>query len=97
MPLLAVNDLHTFFKTREGEVRAVDGVSFVLEMSDLAALIGPNGAGKSTAAPALLQGALAVSEFVNADVIARGLSEFDPDSAGFRRGPRDAVPTARPR
>jgi adenylate kinase family enzyme len=34
-------------------------------------LAGPNGAGKSTAAPELLQDALAVSEFVNADVIAR--------------------------
>ena len=42
-------------------------------------LAGPNGAGKSTVAPALLQGALAVDEFVNADVIARGLSAFDPD------------------
>lgn len=49
-------------------------------------LAGPNGAGKSTAAPALLQGALAVNEFVNADVIARGLSAFDPDSAAIAAG-----------
>ena len=49
-------------------------------------LAGPNGAGKSTAAPALLQGALAVTEFVNADVIARGLSAFDPDSAAMAAG-----------
>jgi predicted ABC-type ATPase len=49
-------------------------------------LAGPNGAGKSTAAPELLQGALAVNEFVNADVIARGLSAFDPDRAAFAAG-----------
>ena len=49
-------------------------------------LAGPNGAGKSTAAPALLRGALAVNEFVNADVIARGLSAFDPDSAAIAAG-----------
>jgi len=49
-------------------------------------LAGPNGAGKSTAAPALLQGALAVNEFVNADVIARGLSAFDPESAAMAAG-----------
>lgn len=49
-------------------------------------LAGPNGAGKSTAAPALLQGALAVNEFVNADVIARGLSAFDPNSAAIAAG-----------
>lgn len=34
---------------------------------------GPNGAGKSTTAPRLLRGALAVTEFVNADAIAQGL------------------------
>ena len=46
-------------------------------------LAGPNGAGKSTVAPALLRGALAVNEFVNADVIASGLSAFDPDRAAI--------------
>jgi predicted ABC-type ATPase len=35
---------------------------------------GPNGAGKSTIAPPLLQGALAIRDFVNADQIAAGLS-----------------------
>jgi predicted ABC-type ATPase len=49
-------------------------------------LAGPNGAGKSTAAPTLLRGALRVAEFVNADVIARGLSAFDPDSVALRAG-----------
>ena len=49
-------------------------------------LAGPNGAGKSTAAPTLLQGALAVNEFVDADVIARGLSAFDPDAAAIAAG-----------
>lgn len=47
---------------------------------------GPNGAGKSTAAPELLQGALAVTEFVNADVIARGLSAFDPEGVAMAAG-----------
>jgi predicted ABC-type ATPase len=49
-------------------------------------LAGPNGAGKSTAASALLHGTLAVSEFVNADVIARGLSAADPDGAPTAAG-----------
>jgi predicted ABC-type ATPase len=49
-------------------------------------LAGPNGAGKSTVAPALLRGALAVDEFVNADVIARGLSAFDPDRVAIAAG-----------
>src|SRR5207245_27582 len=49
-------------------------------------LAGCNGAGKSTAAPALLQGPLAVWEFVNADVIARGLSAFHPERAAIHAG-----------
>ncbi len=49
-------------------------------------LAGPNGAGKSTVAPALLHGALAVNEFVNADVIASGLSAFAPESAAIAAG-----------
>jgi predicted ABC-type ATPase len=49
-------------------------------------LAGPNGAGKSTAAPRLLKGTLGVDEFVNADVIARGLSAFAPERASMAAG-----------
>jgi len=49
-------------------------------------LAGPNGAGKSTSAPRLLQGALGVDEFVNADVIAQGLSGFAPDRVAMAAG-----------
>lgn len=49
-------------------------------------LAGPNGAGKSTIAPYLLKGALAVEEFVNADVIAQGLSAFRAEDAAVTAG-----------
>lgn len=49
-------------------------------------LAGPNGSGKSTAAPGLLKGALGVAEFINADVIARGLSAFNPADAALLAG-----------
>lgn len=49
-------------------------------------LAGSNGAGKSTAAPRILRDTLIVTEFVNADVIARGLAGFDPDSAALLAG-----------
>ena len=59
-------------------------------MSDLrpsvVVLAGPNGAGKSTVAPALLQGTLGVTEFVNADDIARGLSAFNAERAALPAG-----------
>ena len=49
-------------------------------------LAGPNGAGKSTTAPALLQGQLGVTEFVNADTLAQGLSAFSPEGAAIEAG-----------
>ena len=49
-------------------------------------LAGPNGAGKSTSASAILKDALGVDEFVNADVIARGLSGFEPERAAMAAG-----------
>jgi predicted ABC-type ATPase len=49
-------------------------------------LAGPNGAGKSTTAPWLLRGTLGVTEFVNADVIAQGLSGFAPEGAAIAAG-----------
>jgi predicted ABC-type ATPase len=46
-------------------------------------LAGPNGAGKTTSAPRLLKGSLGVSEYVNTDVIAQGLSGFAPERAAL--------------
>jgi predicted ABC-type ATPase len=48
-------------------------------------IAGPNGAGKSTSAPMLLH-TLGVTEFVNADVLAAGLSAFDPESVALEAG-----------
>src|SRR6266516_614036 len=55
-------------------------------MPNLVVIAGPNGAGKSTVAPTLLRDLLGIDEFVNADVIARGLSAFDPESAAIQAG-----------
>jgi predicted ABC-type ATPase len=58
----------------------------VLERPAVVAVAGPNGAGKSTVAPLLLRETLEVTEFVNADTIARGLSGFDPQGAALAAG-----------
>jgi predicted ABC-type ATPase len=49
-------------------------------------IAGPNGAGKSTVAPFLLRDTFGVSEFVNADSVALGLSAFNPQGAAFEAG-----------
>ena len=55
-------------------------------MPHVIVISGPNGAGKSTAAPTLLDEALQVSNFVNADTIAQGLSAFAPETAAIQAG-----------
>lgn len=52
----------------------------------LIVIAGPNDAGKSTTAPSLLKGTLRVTEFVNADLIAQGLSAFKPEMTAFHAG-----------
>jgi peptide/nickel transport system ATP-binding protein len=54
MPLLEVDDLRTFFKTREGEVHAVDGVSFALEKGKTLGIVGESGCGKSVTALSIM-------------------------------------------
>jgi predicted ABC-type ATPase len=49
-------------------------------------LAGINGAGKTTSSRAVLADALNLLTFVNADVIAQGLSGFDPNSAALEAG-----------
>ncbi|MBA2619566.1 MAG: zeta toxin family protein [Acidobacteria bacterium] len=52
-------------------------------MPHVIVIAGANGAGKSTVAPYLLRDTLGVSEFVNADTLAQGLSAFAPETAAI--------------
>jgi predicted ABC-type ATPase len=55
-------------------------------MPTLYILAGCNGAGKTTAAQTLLPHLFKCDEFVNADLIARGISPFHPESVAIQSG-----------
>jgi oligopeptide/dipeptide ABC transporter ATP-binding protein len=54
MSLLEVEDLHTYFDTKAGTVRAVEGVSLEIGEGEIVGLVGESGSGKSVTARSIL-------------------------------------------
>ena len=55
MALLEVKNLHTYFKTRKGIVKAVNDVSYTLEPKKTLGIVGESGSGKSVSAMSILR------------------------------------------
>jgi len=53
--ILEVKDLRTYFYTRDGVVRSVDGVSFSVSQGETLAIVGESGCGKSVTSLSLLR------------------------------------------
>jgi len=54
-PLLSVKDLSTYFFSREGVLKAVDGVSFEIRRGEALGIAGESGCGKSVTAQSILR------------------------------------------
>lgn len=54
MPLLEIRNLHTYFKTKKGIVKAVNDVSYSVEPGKTMGVVGESGSGKSVSAMSIL-------------------------------------------
>ncbi len=84
-PLLEVSDLRTWFFTRDGIVRAVDGVSFHVMPGETLAIVGESGCGKSVTALSILRLVPAPpGRIVSGRVTFAGRNLLDLDEAAMR-------------
>jgi oligopeptide/dipeptide ABC transporter ATP-binding protein len=75
--LLEVDDLRTYFKTREGEVHAVDGVSFSLDRGMTLGIVGESGCGKSVTALSIMGLVPSPGRVVSGSVVFDGRTMID--------------------
>jgi peptide/nickel transport system ATP-binding protein len=84
--VLQVSDLQTYFYTRSGLVKAVDGVSFSLERSETLAIVGESGCGKSVTALSLMRlVADPPGRIVGGSIRLDGLDLLGLDAAAMRK------------
>ncbi len=55
VPVLSINDLHTRFFTRDGVVRAIEGLSLSVQEGEVLGIVGESGCGKSVTALSVMR------------------------------------------
>ena len=85
--ILEVENLKTQFDTKEGTVRAVDGISFDVKEGEIVGLVGESGAGKSVATSSLLRLVEEPGRIVGGEVTFKGetLISFEEGPDGTPR------------
>jgi oligopeptide/dipeptide ABC transporter ATP-binding protein len=71
-PLLTIRDLRTYFFTRQGTVKAVDGVSLSVRKGEIRGIVGESGCGKSMTALSILQLIDKPGRVVSGEIIFKG-------------------------
>ena len=92
MSLLKVSNLHVWFDTREGVVKAVNGMDFEIEEGETLAIVGESGAGKSQLFLSFM-GLLAENGGVSGEALFRGkdLLKMKPKELNGVRGSHIAM------
>jgi len=93
MALLEVEDLHVRFPTRDGVVKAVDGVSFSVDRGQTLGVVGESGSGKSVTALTVMGLSRSPSSEIEGHVRLDGVDLLSLESKDIReiRGKRVAM------
>ena len=83
--VLSVRDLHVYYGTEAGDVKAVNGVSFDLRAGERLALVGESGSGKSTMATALMRMTRPPGKIVAGNIELSGRDLLQLSEAEMRR------------
>jgi peptide/nickel transport system ATP-binding protein len=87
-PLLEVKDLKVHFKTDDGIVKAVDGVSYSVEPGETLGIVGESGSGKSVSSLTVMGLITATQADISGEVVFRGqdLLKLPPEEMRTIRG-----------
>lgn len=89
-PLLQVKDLHTYFYTEDGVVKAVDGVDFDVFPGEILGLVGESGCGKSVTSFSIMRLVGVPGKIVSGEILFDGkdLLKLPEDEMVKMRGNR---------
>ena len=88
MSLLEIKNLHTYFETRRGLIKAVNDVSFTVDAGKTLGLVGESGSGKSQTAMSILQLFESNQKIYDGEIIFDGekISDFKTSQMEHIRG-----------
>jgi peptide/nickel transport system ATP-binding protein len=88
--VLRIQNLKTFFYTPEGVIKAVNGISFFLERTEILGLVGESGCGKSVTALSILRLVPSPGKIVSGQILLgdTDLLQLTPDRIRDIRGDR---------
>ena len=85
MALLEIRGLRTYYFTRRGIVKAVDGVDLTVERGDVLGLVGESGCGKTTLGLSIMRLVPPPGRVVGGEIVFDGVKLLGLDEESMRR------------